>query len=174
MHRPLQPPPGYERFHSDEAVFPGLAGTRKKKRTLKEFAEVAKTAWRLYLHSYIPDPKMAELEREILGKESRIIRRQAQAVLNRSEANFKRNRQAARDATDRLAQEFHARRPEAEALVKDRVNVLREALSEFAEGYAEGTGGQFSFFKDNEDDDAYPPHIVAEDNKPVIYSSEKL
>ncbi|CAN8072332.1 unnamed protein product [Agarophyton chilense] len=174
MHRPLQPPPGFERFHSEEAVFPGLHPKMKKKQSLQDYLDTLKRAWKLYLHSYRYDPDMAEIERKVVERESMIIQRKTKAFLDRSKSNFKLNQQAVQETSERVVQEIHDRRPEAEALIKDRVNVLREALTEFADGYNEGVEGRFNFFKDSEDDNDYPHEAVNEDNKPVIYNNEKI
>lgn len=171
MHRPLNPPQGYEHFHSKHAVFPGLKRSWKKKETLQDYLDGFKRAWRLYRHSFVHDPEMAAFEDNIFKREELITRRQAKAVVDKTEKAFKRAQQRAQDASEQIAQELKDKKPEAQEILKDRVNILRESLSEFSTGYNDGLEGRLSIFSVFERDH-YSADVLRSDNKPVIYSCD--
>ncbi|PXF47893.1 hypothetical protein BWQ96_02279 [Gracilariopsis chorda] len=171
MHRPLKPPAGYEHFHSEQAVFPGLKRSWKKKESLQDYIDGFKRAWRLYRHSFIHDPEMAAFEEDMLKREELIIQRQAKVVVDKTEKAFKRGQQAAQDVSQQIAQELKDKKPEAQEFLKDRVNILRESLSEFSHGYNDGLEGRFNFFNVSEGDE-YPNDVVRRDNKPIVYNSD--
>lgn len=168
MHRPLQPPPGYEHYHTAEAVFPGRRLKLKKMKTWGEVVQSFRNAWRLYRHSYIPDPEMAKWEREHgLVDDGRSARRILK-TLKRSEKVANKSFEKAEQIFEKVREEVKSRRPEAEELVKDRASVLRKALQEFAAGYSEVVNGARNVW-------GQPPYdevLVREDNHPVVYKAK--
>lgn len=169
MHRPLQPPPGYEHYHTAEAVFPGRRLKLKKMETWGEVAESFRKAWRLYKHSYVPDPEMAKWEQELDLADERRSGRRTWKTLKRGEQAASKGVDKAQQILEQVREEVQNRKPEAEELVKNRVLVLKEALQEFAAGYSEVVNGAKNVWGE-------PPYdevLVREDNRPVVYKAKE-
>lgn len=168
MHRPLQPPPGYEHYHTEEAVFPGRRHKLKKINSLGDLRDQLSKAWRLYKHYYIPDPEMTKWERGIDIADERRTTKSMWKTLKRGEQMANRGVDRAGDVFEQVREEVKNRRPEAEELMKDRVSVLKVALQEFSEGYSEVVSGARSFWGD-------PPYdevLVRKDNRPLVCKAE--
>lgn len=173
MHRPLEPPKGYERFHTEEALFPGMSKRKKKNHTFQDYVTSFKGAWRLYRHSFIHDPEMAAFEESLIKKEQRIIDLRAGAVLKKARKAFGDGQEAAKEESQKIVTALQEKEPEVRKLVQDRVGVLKDALTEFSEGYKETLDGDFTFFGSYPDDDGqeYSSDAVREDNKPLVYKA---
>lgn len=169
MHRPLQPPPGYERFHTREAVFPGLRDQPKPAKDWAEFRERLRGAWRLYKHDYVPDPEITAREERRARQRQTKRERVAAKLAQKGERLVRTGLDKAEEAASGIAEGVRDQRPAVERLLKDRVAVLQEALTEFSEGYFEAVSGRRSFWGDY----PYNESVVRKDNRPVAYEVVK-
>ena len=144
MLRPLQPPKGYEHMYTLEAVFPGLSEKWNKRESTEEYIRDLKLAWRLYKHDYRHDPDMEKLL-ELLNESDQ--KERDRKVKQWIQEGIKM-RDKTREAIDDMTTTLQEQKPEVERIVKNRVGVLRESLSEFSEGYREGREQDLSFLQE--------------------------
>lgn len=169
MQRPLQPPPGYEHYHTREAVFPGFRRKLKRMNTWADVSQSLVDGWRLYRHYYIPDPAMEKWEREEkLTDEARKGRR-LYKEMKRGEQALMRGIARVEKVAEEVADEADRQRPAAQRWMQDRVGVLKESLSEFGEGYREVVSGERTFWGE----ERYEEHLVSQENRPVVYRVDK-
>lgn len=160
MQRPLEPPKGYEHMYTLEAVFPGLSEKWNKRDSIQAYLRDLKMAWRLYKHDYRHDPEMEKLLELLQAPNQKERDRKAEEWLKETTAM----RDRTKEAIDDMATTLKEQKPEVEKIVKNRIGVLRESLSEFSEGYREGREQDLTFlqeilsnaFTDNEDDTKDP------------------
>lgn len=169
MHRPLEPPPGYEKYHSYEEVFPGLRYKLKKIESWSDLTSSFQNAWRLYRHDFVPDPEITKFE-EAMDIDAREKREKAiENALKTGENMATKGVETAKGVADNLAAEFEDRRPMMERVARDRISVLRDAVHEFAEGYQESVSGEKTLWGEV----PYDEDIVRDDNLPVRYKVER-
>lgn len=174
MHRPLEPPPGYERFHTDEAAFPGLRKPANSPKTWSEYRDAWRRAWKLYRHSYIPDDDITAAEQKEEAIRQKIFERKADILLGKGKKAAEDGFKVSQDTADDIARGLRDKKPEAEALLKDRVSILSKALNEFSEGYREGARGDFSIWETSDDEEEeYSEDIIRQDNRPLAYIVEQ-
>lgn len=154
MHRPLEPPPGFEHMLTPKAVFPGLRRTWMKKNSLDDYVQGFKRAWRLYKHQYIYDPEMAKLEESWDILEGKRADRRAEAVAKKGKEAV----QKTMDIAGSFAENIRERGPDAKHVLEDRIVVLNEALNEFSKGYNEAREGKYQFWTDEDDKDDLQAH----------------
>lgn len=155
MHAPLEPPKGYEHFHTPEAVFPGIAG-RKGFDSFDHFKICFRGGLKLYWHHYFPDPEILAQERREAEKEEKeldesidhLAQRAADAVV------------IGREKTEEAAQALEDSRPAAQAFMQGRLKVFQQGIGEFAAGFKETISGEKNVWgqtpeeaQDDEDDD---------------------
>lgn len=169
MYRPLQPPPGYEKYHTKEAVFPGLRYKMKKIRSWSDFKTSFQKAWQLYKHAYSPDPEMQKFEDRLDMMIWKKREETMQGLLKTGEKAAERGVQTAQDAAEGLVAGVQENRPLLEKVAKHRIAVLRTAVTEFAEGYQESVSGKRNFWGQL----PYDEDILREDNIPVLYQVER-
>lgn len=168
MHRPLEPPPGYEHFHTKEAVFPGLRHKGKKIENWAQFKQSLCGAWRLYKHNYYPDPEITKIEESMDLVDQKMRERAMTKFLKKGEAFANKGIDTAQEVASDVAEEIRDKRPVAERILRDRVAVLREAMHEFAEGYYEAASGKRTLWGEV----PYDEDLVREDNRPLRYEAE--
>lgn len=168
LHRPLEPPPGYEHFHTKEAVFPGLRHKGKKIENWEQFKESFRGAWRLYKHHYYPDPEITKIEERMDLIDQKEREKAMTNFLKKGEKLANKGIDTAQEVASDIADEIRDKRPAAERILSDRVAVLREALHEFAEGYHEAASGKRTFWGGV----PYDEDLVRESNRPVVYKAE--
>lgn len=167
MHRPLQPPPGYEHFHTKEAVFPGLRNQPKKIESWEQLIDGLRGAWRLYKHDFYPDPEITKIEERLQLIEKKKRDRKIANLFRRGEAFANKSMDRAQETAADVAEEIQDKRPAFERLVKSRIVVLRKALHEFSEGYYETASGRRTFWGEA----PYDEDLVRKDNRPVRYEA---
>lgn len=141
----------------------------KKVESWGDFKERLRGAWRLYKHDYIPDPEIAKLEERFLETDQKTRDRRVAKMFKKGEAMLSQGRDSAQAAAETVAEEIREKRPAAEVFVRNRVEVLRKALSEFSEGYYESANGKRNFWGEL----PYNEDLVRKDNPPVIYEAVK-
>lgn len=176
--RPLEPPPGYEHFYTKEEMFPGLKYHPKRSKSISQFLQRFRLAVRLYIHSFKSDPELIKMEKRLLAKlkkKKHIDGEQEDSFLQELEIKAYEMRDRAGKSFDDVVDEvkigIKEGRPAAERLVKDRAEVLKKALDEFALGYKEAVSGEMKmplFFNDDDDDD-FDFKLPEDDNLPLRY-----
>lgn len=168
MHRPLEPPAGYEHYYTAKAVFPGLRGTWRKMETWEDHKNALKRAWKLYKHDYIPDPEITEWEKKKNVRDERRIERRRKVIVKKGKETFEEGSNMA----EQVIQGLHDKRPEMEQILKHRVGVLSESLDEFGKGYQEGYNGTYNFVESISgtfNENGLSTDVFQEDNKPLKY-----
>lgn len=169
MHRLLEPPPGYEKYHSFEEVFPGFRHKMKKIESWSDFRISVQKAWRLYWHNFVPDAEMEKFEEE-MNIEKRERREAAfQNVIKTGEKAAASGVGTVQAAAENIAAGLQDKRPMMERVARDRISVVHNAVHEFAEGYHESLSGERNFWGQVQ----YNEELVLEDNLPVRYEVEK-
>lgn len=165
LHAPLQPPKGYEKYHTKEAVFPGLRNPIVI-RNWKEFKWAMRGAWKIYMHTYRFDPEVQRFLDDLDRKESEYYEnrgKHAAKVITEAATEGKRN-------IEKLGAELKEAAPGAKEYLKDRAGMLQNAVSEFAAGFHDTVDGKMNVWgltpeqqKDIDDYDGL------EKNSPVVY-----
>lgn len=153
MHRPLEPPRGYEHFYTKEAVFPGLKREWHKKESLHDYVQGLNKAWKMYRHDFVYDPEVAKIEQQFGISQDQEAEKKAAAVLRQAKRTVKSGLASA----DELLDDAHSKAPDAQKLVKNRIDVLFAAMNEFSQGYREAVGGKWKLW--DEDDDIKEPTV---------------
>ena len=161
LHAPLQPPKGYEHYHTEQAVFPGLKHPVKF-ASVREFTDAMRGAWKIYMHHYRHDPevqqwfdKLGEEEAEWYTKRGERAGEFAGDVVARGRQNIQK-----------MGEDLKAARPGGQRFLKDRTTVLQNAVSEFAAGFYETVDGNKNIWgltPEEEDEDALAKNV------PVVY-----
>ena len=161
MHAPLEPPPGYEYYHSTEAVFPGLRAGYKVK-TWKDLKFVVNGTWKLYKHHYIPDPEVEAWLGRITKRDQAKKEERSERVTTAVASDLHDAVQSAR----KVASAAKDLQPNAEQFMKERVSLLQESIGEFTAGFKETVTGETNVW-------GFAPYdidIIESDNAPVVYS----
>lgn len=168
LHRPLEPPPGYERFHTLEAVFPGLRDNPKPPKDWAEFKRRLRGAWKLYKHDYISDPEITEMEARWEKQKEKKRYRVIAKLHEKSERFVDTSIDKADEIASDVVEGIKEKKPAVQKLMKNRVAVLQQALNEFSEGYSEAVSGRRTLWGET----PYEEAIVQDDNRPVMYEVE--
>jgi hypothetical protein len=158
MHAPLPPIPGYEDELSLRSAFPGLRSV-KPIESREHFMAVARAAWKLYRHQYIPAPDIIAEEEAAAAKEAE----------NRRVAE-ERRKAAEREAIAEgrvLAKKAYDALPDSHEALQDRLDVLNVSLEQFMVGFTETSTGTTTLFGDR----PYRDCLVDSTNSPVVYKA---
>lgn len=177
MHRPLEPPPGYEKYYDPEEVFPGLKDEIKLSEVKpQQLRKAFKIAWKFYRHSWIPDPKVARILKE-WGANTEddnddqgdiVDLDKMEEMVNSGIDSVQRLKKRARKTGKIISKEFEEVKPELQKIGQQRVLVLREALKEFGAGYEEASSGKYKApWEENDEDDSMPQS----DDQPLGYKA---
>lgn len=162
MHAPLEPPPGYEHMHTREAVFPGLR-VAKKINSWADFRDIMRGAWKIYMHYFIPDREVERYEQHVLGTRAARKGERAEEAGERAGKTVRKGLELMEDVETVVKRN----QPDAERFVRHRLSLVKDAMSEFSEGFAETASGARNLW-------GHPPYdedIVRGDNAPVMYKA---
>lgn len=177
MHRPLEPPPGYEHLHTVESVFPGMRGKIIWPKNLAEWRIALGRTWRLYKHYWVEDEEMAKFEESLELRDQLRSQRRAWKMIKRGEKYVKKGLENAKEIAEEVAEEVREgavrHRPDAERFVKSRTVTLRESLDEFAAGYQEVLKGETDIWGNSVDDSEINEDWLKKDNRPVVFTVGK-
>lgn len=161
MHAPLEPPKGYEHFHTREAVFPGIAG-QKPIESFDHFKKCMRGGLKLYWHHYYPDPEILEQERRAAEKAEKELDESTDRFAERAADAVVAGRKRAEETMEAIDDG----RPAAQAFMQNRLKVFQQGIGEFAAGFQETISGKKNIWgqtaeEAGEDDD--------DENRRLIY-----
>lgn len=156
MHRPLEPPPGYEKYATLRASSPGLESVPPI-TSWSHFRDVLRAAWKMYKHSYFPDPEIIAKEEEERKEEERLKK------LER--AKRKRVQKKLRREGEEVLGIVHDSLPDSQKAIEERLDILNVSLEEFISGYRETSSGATTLFGATR----YNEDAVRPENAPVVY-----
>lgn len=183
--RPLEPPPGYEHYYSEEELFPGLKSRGPPPQNFQEWLTRMRGAFRIYKHHYYPDPELTKIEETLFKGEDVDIDEVVQRMRTMAQESskdlhkYKRKVEETVDSfTDNVQEKIKKNRPAAEVWFNNRMEILNASMAEFSTGYKEGADGSLQWMNflnikgddDNEDLDAFKAHA---DNKPIRYEAQE-
>lgn len=137
MHALLEPPKGFEQFHTMKAVFPGCRWVVKFK-SFQEFRKGVYGGWELYLHHYRPNPKYEGWLEQV----ENIERKKAAARGEKYYSYFSNIMVKGGDQAKTVGDIARDVKPDVKDYLKGRVPILQKAVSEFAEGFYETMSGK--------------------------------
>lgn len=166
MYAPLEPPKGYERFYTDKAVFPGYQ-SKLEFKSWKEFKDNLVGGWRLYLHHFIPDPRFEGWEEKMEETQ----RKKDEARADRYASQVTKAVERGRDHSEKIREAIDDAKPHAKDYMQNRLTILQQAVSEFAQGFQESVSGEkniwgvkMSDLNDSSQDNEPPIVYIAEEH----------
>lgn len=158
MHAPLEPPPGYEDEVTLRSVLPGLRGVPPI-QSREHFMAIARAAWKLYRHQYIPNPDLVAEEKVEAAKAAEKRRVD-------EERRKKYEREAIAQGRD-LATKAYESLPDSKDALQNRLDVLNVSLEQFIVGFTETSTGATTLFGNR----PYRDILVDPSNAPVVYKA---
>lgn len=167
LHAPLEPPKGYEQFHTLEAVCPGYADLVWPK-SFEHAKELLIGGWRIFKHSHgYHDPEVAEWFRKAEERDNKIAEKRAEHVAKQVGEGLVRGKERLEEIGDTVTHVAQEAKPGAESFFKDRAVVLQKAVSEFAAGFHETVSGKKNIWGADPGIDEDIETLVR--NDPVVY-----
>lgn len=181
--RPLEPPPGYEHYYTPEEMFPGLKHAPPPPKNPKEFFERLRTAWRIYIHYYYPDPELTKIEKSWSTQNDESPEETYERVkdfVKTSQQNMDNYKHRVEQVVDKFTDDVQAKvrekRPQVQELIKNRMEVLKASMTAFSVGYKETVEGRLDWMPtvdlSDKDDDHFNTLHTRTDNKPVRYEAQ--